>query len=254
MIDVRETVRCELCGAHTPMTATKRCDRCWELETRIESDPVLARKILNRHEQPTTDEWSYNYDGDRYHIRAVGNSDCVAHADRFEQAEQIVNDHNWRLRREQPARVDDDDEWRVLETGSRTKVIDESGDTVALGAGRNARQRQEHATQIVSDHNRHQQCATQLQFLGDRLEAQAEVMSKVVHERNGLREKVEELSSLLAGMTTERDGLRAVLRQTREQIEFLEQALEEYHGSRQPNPALDAIDAALNHAGQGEGS
>jgi hypothetical protein len=28
------------------MLGTKRCDRCWELETRIESDPALARKIL----------------------------------------------------------------------------------------------------------------------------------------------------------------------------------------------------------------
>lgn len=30
------------------MTATKRCDRCWELEKRIEADPVLAQKILGR--------------------------------------------------------------------------------------------------------------------------------------------------------------------------------------------------------------
>ncbi len=28
------------------MLATKRCDRCWELESRIQSDPELARKIL----------------------------------------------------------------------------------------------------------------------------------------------------------------------------------------------------------------
>lgn len=87
--------------------------------------------------------------------------------------------------------------------------------------------------QITKTWNQHQQCATQLQFLANR---------------------AEELSSLLAGMTTERDRLREVLRQAREQIEFLEQALEEYHGSRERNSVLDVIDAALNHAEQGEGS
>ena len=28
------------------MTGTKLCDRCWELERRIQADPTLARKIL----------------------------------------------------------------------------------------------------------------------------------------------------------------------------------------------------------------
>ena len=28
------------------MTGTKRCDGCWELETRVRADPVLTRKIL----------------------------------------------------------------------------------------------------------------------------------------------------------------------------------------------------------------
>ena len=40
-------ISCELCEAPTTMTGTKRCDSCWELETRIESNPTLARKILN---------------------------------------------------------------------------------------------------------------------------------------------------------------------------------------------------------------
>lgn len=44
----QETVSCDLCGAQTPMTATKRCERCWELETRIMCDPVLAERILGR--------------------------------------------------------------------------------------------------------------------------------------------------------------------------------------------------------------
>jgi len=41
-----ELVACDLCEALTTMTATKRCDRCWELEKRIRRDPELARKIL----------------------------------------------------------------------------------------------------------------------------------------------------------------------------------------------------------------
>jgi hypothetical protein len=40
------TVPCELCGTPTPMTVTKRCDRCWELEKRITADPELAKKII----------------------------------------------------------------------------------------------------------------------------------------------------------------------------------------------------------------
>lgn len=39
-------VPCGICGTPTTMTATKRCERCWELEHRIESAPELAREIL----------------------------------------------------------------------------------------------------------------------------------------------------------------------------------------------------------------
>ncbi len=39
-------VPCGLCGKPTPSIGTKRCDPCWELETRIKMDPILARKIL----------------------------------------------------------------------------------------------------------------------------------------------------------------------------------------------------------------
>jgi hypothetical protein len=45
-LDGEFTVPCGLCGVQTPMTGTERCDRCWELETRIKADPELARKIL----------------------------------------------------------------------------------------------------------------------------------------------------------------------------------------------------------------
>lgn len=41
-----ETVPCGLCGTATRMKSTKRCDRCWELERRIEASPEIARKIL----------------------------------------------------------------------------------------------------------------------------------------------------------------------------------------------------------------
>lgn len=42
-----ETVPCGLCGTSTRMTGTKRCDRCWELESRIQGNPELARRILD---------------------------------------------------------------------------------------------------------------------------------------------------------------------------------------------------------------
>ena len=45
--DDRPYVPCGLCGTPTPMTGTKRCDRCWELESRIHGDPALAQKILD---------------------------------------------------------------------------------------------------------------------------------------------------------------------------------------------------------------
>ncbi len=40
-----EIMSCELCGNPTT-TKTRRCDRCWELETRIQRDVELSRKIL----------------------------------------------------------------------------------------------------------------------------------------------------------------------------------------------------------------
>lgn len=40
------TVACRLCGTATLMLGTKLCDRCYELETRIQRDPELALKIL----------------------------------------------------------------------------------------------------------------------------------------------------------------------------------------------------------------
>lgn len=44
--DPTATVPCALCGTQTFMTGTRRCDRCYELESRIKRDPDLARQIL----------------------------------------------------------------------------------------------------------------------------------------------------------------------------------------------------------------
>ena len=42
-----DTCSCGLCGKPTRMTGTKRCDGCWELESRIRRDPEIARRILH---------------------------------------------------------------------------------------------------------------------------------------------------------------------------------------------------------------
>jgi hypothetical protein len=42
------TIPCGICGIATRMRTTKRCDRCWELETRIKASPDIARWILAR--------------------------------------------------------------------------------------------------------------------------------------------------------------------------------------------------------------
>lgn len=41
-----ETTACTLCGKQTRMMGTKLCDRCWEIKSRIKSDPELALQIL----------------------------------------------------------------------------------------------------------------------------------------------------------------------------------------------------------------
>lgn len=43
-----ETVPCEICATQTQMTGTKRCDRCWELESRMHRDPSITAMILWR--------------------------------------------------------------------------------------------------------------------------------------------------------------------------------------------------------------
>lgn len=43
-----EEIACRLCEKQTKMLGTKLCDRCWELETRIHSNPKLAAQILGK--------------------------------------------------------------------------------------------------------------------------------------------------------------------------------------------------------------
>jgi len=45
-VNEEETGACGLCGRDTEGTGTKRCDRCWELETRIEQSPKLALQVI----------------------------------------------------------------------------------------------------------------------------------------------------------------------------------------------------------------
>ena len=43
-------VRCRFCGRWTHMMGTKLCDRCWELETRVQADPEIAVRVLREME------------------------------------------------------------------------------------------------------------------------------------------------------------------------------------------------------------
>lgn len=42
------SIACGLCGTSTPMLGTKRCDRCFELEMRVNAAPALAEKVLGK--------------------------------------------------------------------------------------------------------------------------------------------------------------------------------------------------------------
>lgn len=62
MIDVSKTlprglIRCETCGDHTPTTGTRRCDRCWEVESRLpayvrtEKGKLFVCRVLDGQEE-----------------------------------------------------------------------------------------------------------------------------------------------------------------------------------------------------------
>lgn len=39
-------IPCQICGDLTPMTATKLCDDCWEMQKRIQRRPEIAELLL----------------------------------------------------------------------------------------------------------------------------------------------------------------------------------------------------------------
>lgn len=48
-IKKKETIPCKWCGTQTDFLGTKCCHGCWELSSRIESEPELAQRILDAH-------------------------------------------------------------------------------------------------------------------------------------------------------------------------------------------------------------
>ena len=65
-----DTCPCGLCGKPTPMTATKRCDGCWELERRIRANPELAQRILAVQEPVKYSGWVWQHvsSGGEYYL------------------------------------------------------------------------------------------------------------------------------------------------------------------------------------------
>ena len=50
-VDDRPRVPCKWCSKPTPMTGTKLCDNCYELDVRIRLDTELTRRILTHYER-----------------------------------------------------------------------------------------------------------------------------------------------------------------------------------------------------------
>lgn len=65
-------------------------------------------------------------------------------------------------------------EWRVAVNGSRAIVIDDEGRSIAFGAGNSNKERQQHALQIVRDHNEHQSLSAERERLRAALREAAE--------------------------------------------------------------------------------
>lgn len=45
-MNAQPAIACRLCGDPTPMLATKLCNRCYELERRVQDNPEIAGAIL----------------------------------------------------------------------------------------------------------------------------------------------------------------------------------------------------------------
>lgn len=84
-------------------------------------------------------------------------------------------------------------EWRKVYHGpSRPMIETGEGNLLSISQFDNGRwnsyeREDSDIDQIVNDHNQHQQCASQLRFLGDRLEAQAKQMAELAGENERLR-------------------------------------------------------------------
>lgn len=125
--------------------------------------------------------------------------------------------------------------YRVYDGPSRPMIETDDGRLLSVSQFQSGRwesyqQEDSDIESIVCDHNEHQHCATQLQFLANR---------------------AEELSSLLAGMTTERDGLRDQLRKVQEEHR---QNSQSYGFADCGCSYCQVVKPVLNHAEQGEGS
>lgn len=59
MLDERPTVPCELCGMHTPMTGTKRCDGCWGMERETCNGPAFYNMVAKNN---LTEGWLLLFD------------------------------------------------------------------------------------------------------------------------------------------------------------------------------------------------
>lgn len=51
------TIPCKHCGRPTRMLGTQLCDKCWELERRVQDDVLLTRSILDEVPCRTFEEW-----------------------------------------------------------------------------------------------------------------------------------------------------------------------------------------------------
>lgn len=63
---IQQIIKCRLCNNETTMLGTKLCDRCYELETRIQRDLELATQIvmaLQKAQAPTMNIDEFIRDG-----------------------------------------------------------------------------------------------------------------------------------------------------------------------------------------------
>lgn len=73
-------VPCGLCGTPTTMLGTKRCDRCYELESRVNADPELTQRILASGSVDKAPRYSLKEiesAGERFRVASADERACV---------------------------------------------------------------------------------------------------------------------------------------------------------------------------------